>query len=660
MTDPSFVEVVFPIPVDESFTYLNPGISPLEPGMRVEAPLGRRARLAGYVIRTLEEAPASIDPARLRPILRRIDTESLFGPDTLELARWLSRMYHCSLGEALSAMLPSARRERGEASEEFEEIELGREARTLTPGQSAALEGILAQPAGMSYLYGPTGTGKTEVFLQLAEKTLAEGRSVIYLVPEIALTHQVEKDARNRFGPQCAIIHSRLTPARKLAEWRRIMAGDARIVIGARSAIFAPIPELGLIIIDEEHDSGYKSGTTPRYHARQVAMFRARQTGARLVMGSATPSPEAWQACRDGFMRRFDLAIRPAGGAFPSIHVVDMRGTSQLISEPLAEALRDARRDCRQSILFLNRRGFARTLTCQTCGTELICRHCAVPLTWHKSSGQLICHYCGYHESRPPACPSCGSLDLGWATYGTERIEEELRSRFPDFSLARLDTDTTAARGVLESTLKAFGEGNIDVLIGTQMVAKGLNFPGVRVVGILAADQGLAMPDFRAAERVFSLIVQVAGRAGRHRPDGQVFLQTRKPDHPLIQRAAEGDVPEFLEQELAMRRQLGFPPAVRLARLVFRSKIAPAARTAAHRAADLAYQLQRQLPKGQVGILGPSECILSVIADNWRWQLILRSRSLGHLQALIHQLRTSLELPSSVYMEIDIDPLQML
>jgi primosomal protein N' (replication factor Y) len=431
-------------------------------------------------------------------------------------------------------------------------------------------------------------------------------------------------------------------------------------VIGARSAVFAPISRLGLVIIDEEHDAGYKSGTTPRYHARQVAMHRARNSSARLIMGSATPSAEAWKACEDGIIQRHCLTSRPSGGSFPEVKIIDMRGRAALISDELSEAITEAKRASRQSILFLNRRGFAHALICQTCGAEVVCRHCSIPLTYHKSGARLVCHYCGYSEPKPKACPQCGSLDLGWASYGTERIEEELRQRFPDMSLARLDTDTAAAKGVLEATLRSFKHGEIDMLVGTQMVAKGLNFPGVRVVGILMADQGLAMPDFRATERVFSLIVQVAGRAGRHKPDGVVFVQTRKPESMIIRLAAEGKVTEFLEKELEMRRQLEFPPSTRLCRIVFRSKSQRDARECAAKSAHIARHLAELPLFADIEVLGSSECPLAIIADNYRYQLIFRSRQFARLQHFIDSFRHAIESCASVYLEIDTDPVQMM
>lgn len=670
MASETFVRLAFPIPVEDTFWYrVGDGSSP-SVGMRVEAPLGRRKKVTGYVVEirqlhgSLDAATAirefSVPLEKLRNTIRTVDSEPLFDEEALELASWLASMYHCALGEALSAMLPTARRERDAATDEFDEIEVARHPLVLTEGQRAAIEGILQSEQLWSYLYGPTGTGKTEVFLQLAERTLAQGRSVLYLVPEIALTRQVEQDVRARFGERCAIIHSRLSPGRKLAEWRRIQRGEARMVVGARSAVFAPLHDLGLVIIDEEHDTGYKSGTTPRYHARQVAMFLTRKANARLVMGSATPSLEAWHACKTGAVRRFDLSARPGGGAFPSIHIVDMRGCTDIIAPELAQAMRDAKAAGRQSILFLNRRGFARTLVCDTCGADLLCRHCSVPLTYHKRTGRLVCHYCGFHEPVPTICPACGSLDMHWATFGTERVEETLAASFPGFTFARLDTDTASRKGVMEQTLSDFAHGSIDVLVGTQMVAKGLNFPGVRVVGILMADQGLAMPDFRASERVFSLLVQVAGRAGRHRPDGEVYIQTRKPDSDIIRRAASGDVSGFLEKEIERRRQLAFPPHGRLCRLVLRSRLETSVQQAAEILEKAARRLCRELKGQTIDIFGPAECPLGMIADNYRMHLLLRSSSFATLQAYVHALRHSIQLPDSVYLEIDIDPQNML
>ena len=649
----AFVRVAYPIPLAETYWYSNDTGKPAGIGCRVEAQLGRRS-LTGFVVES--SGACSVDPSLMKPIRRVVDTEVIFSQPTVELADWISRMYFCSFGEALGSMLPTGRRESPQLSAEIEDFQIGDHALPLTDEQKIALDGILATEAGTTYLYGPTGTGKTEVFLQAAEKTLAGGRSVIYLVPEIALTGQVIRSARQRFGDACAVIHSRLTPSQKLSEWRRILKGEARMIIGARSAIFAPTENLGLIVIDEEHEGSYKAGSAPRYHARQVAMYRAGKEKARLILGSATPSVEAWHACETGSMNRQTLSLRPGGGAFPHIEVVDMRAEAGTISASLALALRETKAEGRQSILFLNRRGFSHFFVCNTCGAELKCRHCSVSLTYHKEQNQLICHYCGYRTTPPEACPECNSLDTGWKGFGTERIEEEMKETFPDWSIRRLDADTVVRKGALESTLEEFRSGKIDVLLGTQMVAKGLNFPGVKTVGVVLADAGLNLPDFRASERVFSLIVQVAGRAGRYDPDGRVFIQTFRPDNPVIRLAAAIDMKNFYSGELALRRAQGFPPFARMARILMRSRdrdnCIKTARELAHRGSGLLAP--------EVELLGPAECALGMIAGSQRWQILLRTSSLSSLHGAVKVLLDGYKAPSSVHLEIDIDPVNLL
>ncbi|HWP68063.1 MAG TPA: primosomal protein N', partial [Rectinemataceae bacterium] len=365
---------------------------------------------------------------------------------------------------------------------------------------------------------------------------------------------------------------------------------------------------------------------------------------------------EAWHACETDSMKKQTLSLRPGGGAFPHIEVVDMRAETGTISASLSQALKATKEEGRQSILFLNRRGFSHFFVCNTCGAELKCKHCSVSLTYHKEQNQLICHYCGYRTTPPKACPDCNSLDIGWKGFGTERIEEEMKETFPDWSIRRLDADTVVKKGALESTLEEFRRGTIDVLLGTQMVAKGLNFPGVKTVGVVLADAGLNLPDFRASERVFSLIVQVAGRAGRYDPDGRVFIQTFRPDNPVIKLAAAIDMPRFYSGELALRRAQGFPPFARMARVLVRSRdrdnCIKTARELARRGGDF-------LPSG-VELLGPAECALGMIAGSQRWQILLRASSLSSLHGAVRSLLGGYKAPSSVHLEIDIDPVNLL
>lgn len=653
--DSGFIEVAFNIPLDKLFTYRNLPGHPARTGCRVEATLGLGHRKAvGYVVSDVRSPDIPEDS--IKAILRVLDVEPLFGPQTASLAAWLSGMYLCSRGEALAAMLPSGRREPSGGTPPFEDYPPEGSPLVLSGEQRKALERILSERSGRKYLYGTTGSGKTEVFLQAAEATLAEGRGVLYLVPEIALTRQVVEAVVRRFGDRCAVLHSGLTPSRRLAEWRRILRGEADVVVGARSAVFAPVARLGLVVMDEEHEGSYKSGSTPRYHARQVAMKRCSDEGARLVMGSATPSAEAWHLMATGALERLDLTRRLAGGAPPAVEVVDMRAEEGSLSRRLVEELTRVKAEGGQSILFLNRRGFSYFFRCRSCGAEIRCRHCSVGLTYHKDRNRLLCHYCGYSMAPPRACPECGSLDVGWSGFGTERIEEEIGRRFPDFSVARLDADVTARKGALEATLENFRSGEIDVLLGTQMVAKGLNFPGVKLVGIVLADTSLNLPDFRSAERTFSLVVQVAGRAGRFSPDGRVILQTFRPDSPVIRFAAAQDVRGFYASELAQREELGFPPYSRLIRIVFRSRLQDRAWEAARSFAQAAAE---RLPP-DADILGPAECPISSLAGTYRLHVVVRSPAMGSLHRAVSDLLRDFEAPADCRLETDVDPVSLM
>lgn len=649
-----YLEVLFDVPRLGALSYRNDETRSASVGRRVLAPFGRR-EATGYVVG--ESDSCALDPAQLKRITRALDDEPLFDERAVELAYWLSGMYFCGQGEALAAMLPSAKREsRTGADIEAEDLDIEEKALELSGEQRSALDRITRVRSGTLYLYGLTGTGKTEVFLQAAEATLAEGRGVIYLVPEIALTGQVVDAAVRRFGESCAVLHSRLTPSRRLSEWRRILRGEARVVVGARSAVFAPVKELGLVVIDEEHEPSYKSGSAPRYHARQVAMRRGASEGARVVMGSATPSAEAWSLMASGQIARLPLTKRLAGGAPPEVQIVDMRAEGSPISRALAESVRASHAQGRQSILFLNRRGFSYFFRCNSCGSELRCPNCSVSLTYHKDRNSLICHYCGYRASPPSLCPDCGSLDVGWAGFGTERVEEEAAKLFPDMSIRRLDADSTAKVGELEAALRDFREGRADILLGTQMVAKGLNFPRVKTVGVVLADTSLNLPDFRAAERTFSLVVQVAGRAGRFTPDGEVILQTYRPDSPVMRLAAAQDAESFYALELEARRELGFPPYARLVRVVFRSKEKGRAAAAAREFSSLA---QSFLPEG-AEILGPAECPLGLVAGTARWQVIARAPEPGPLHRAMASALAAFKAPSSVRVEPDVDPVSLL
>jgi primosomal protein N' (replication factor Y) len=659
---PAFFDLVFDIPLDHSFTYRADEKGEAAPGKRAMVPFGRRECL-GYIIGERETPPEGVKDEAVKKIRRVVDIAPVFDDNDVQIARWMAGFYLCGTGEALAAMIPSGRRTVRPALSVIDEA--GDNPLSISDEQAAALSAITAPARAensnlppMFYLYGITGSGKTEVFLRAAQYMLNEGKSVIYLVPEISLTHQTAEVIGKRFGSQAATLHSGMSPSSRLSQWMRIRRGEAPVVVGPRSAVFAPVQNLGLIIIDEEHDGSYKSGNTPRYHARQIALRRCSQEGARLVMGSATPSAEAWKLMNEGGIKRLDLSRRLSGGGMPEIKAVSLAKTEGCLSKELKDEILATAKMGRQTILFMNRRGFAHFYQCPSCGWEQTCRRCSVSLTWHKSRGRCICHYCGYSEAPPAACPKCGCVEAGYRGFGTEMIEEEVRRTFPDLRLRRADADTAGKKGGLEETLALFKTGMIDILLGTQMVAKGLNFPGVRLVGVVFADTGLHLPDFRAAERTFSLIVQVAGRAGRYFPDGKVIVQTLRMEDPTIVRSCALDVAGFYSAELHQRKALGFPPYSRLIRFTIRAKDEKRADAAVRRLASIA----KPLITSGADMLGPAECPIGVINDNHRKQLILRSPSMGALHSSAREILARYEKGKDVkaYLEVDVDPVSML
>ena len=664
-----FLDIVLNVPVNQAFTYSYIPLENQKPenipqiGKRAEVRFGNK-KMTGFITKIYDSFPShcAVPLEKIKQVSKIVDSEPLITQELLETAIWVSKYYLCTIGEAVNSILPSARRESSEQSFSFDsEISAGIR-QNLSEEQKKAVNDILAHAekneSSFHYLYGPTGSGKTEVFLQTAEQILKKNKGVIYLVPEISLTQQVVDSVVNSFGPQVAVLHSSLTQSQKLTQWKKILHREARIVIGARSAIFAPVPDLGMIIIDEEHDSSYKSGNTPRYHARQTAMYRASKLKIPLIMGSATPSVEAWHLMNCGKLLKHTLSKRLAGGEKPSIKCINLNQSVMqgCISEELKNEIETTLKEKKQAILFLNRRGFTHFFRCSTCGFEMKCKNCSVSMTFHKSENRLRCHYCGWHILPPSSCPKCGSLDIGYSGFGTEFIEAETAQKFPNARIVRVDTDSVSKKGELQNKIDAFKKGEFDIMLGTQMVAKGLNFPNLKTVGIILADTALHLPDFRATERTFSLITQVAGRAGRFFPDGKVFVQTYNPENQAISFACSANTEGFYDFEINQRKLLSFPPFSRLIRLVFRSSNQIKAQMTSEDAANLIENLK--IPG--VEILGPSECPLSKISQNYRFQLILRGEKIVPLQNAVRKLLFDYRHPQEVYIECDVDPVSLL
>ena len=541
----------------------------------------------------------------------------------------------------------------------------------LSAEQERALEGLrpaLRDPAGHKpiVLKGITGSGKTEVYLRAIDEVLRAGKTALVLVPEIALTPQTVERFSSRFTPQgiaVAVLHSHLSEGERHDEWHRVRSGQARIVIGARGAVFAPLENPGLIVIDEEHDNSYKQDEGPRYHARDLAVVRGKMEPCAVLLGSATPSLETFENCRKGKYDLLELTHRHDGCVLPVFRVVDMRLRSkdgerndQFISPKLGLAIEARLAKGEQTILFLNRRGFFTVLACKSCGKNVECPHCSVSLALHKKEDLARCHICGHAQKPPRRCPQCQDPQIAFSGVGTDKVEAAVRKMFPSARVARMDSDTMTRKGAYHETLGAFRSRKIDILVGTQMIAKGLHFPGVTLVGIISADSALHLPDFRAGERTFQLLVQVAGRAGRGDAEGEVIVQTFSPAHPSLQFAKSHDFDGFATYELEMRHNFGHPPYSHLVLLTARADTAQKAEFAAR---TLAQKLTAAVPH-TVMVSPAAPAPLARVRGMYRYQVVARGKPIRALTKAIKECLGAIKLPKDVHVAVDVDPVALL
>lgn len=513
-------------------------------------------------------------------------------------------------------------------------------------------------------LHGVTGSGKTEVYIRSIEHAVSKGRSAIVLVPEISLTPQTRQRFEDRFD-NVAVMHSQMTPAERHYHWQRIASGNVNVVIGPRSAIFAPLPNLGLIVIDEEHDASFKQDTVPRYHARDVARRRAALEGVPVVLGSATPSLESWHACHAGQATLISLPERVLERPLPDVQLIDMRlkdhRAGGSISRPLHQAILQTIDQQGQIILLLNRRGFATSIQCPACGHVVACPDCDMPLTHHRDGSKAVCHYCDYQIPTPPWCPECKFDGIRYSGSGTQRLEQEVKARFPEARVARMDSDTMRKPGSHERVLTAFRRGELDILLGTQMIAKGLDFPDVLLVGVINADSALHFPDFRAAERTFQLVTQVAGRTGRGDRGGRVLVQTYTPEHPAIQAASQHDYILFAKTELENRKKYAYPPHGRVARIIVRGTEESSAELFAQQIVDR-LEAVRGLQGAEVRVLGPAPPPISRLRGKYRFHILMQCADAAVLGGVIRRARADLKIPSRTDIQyvVDIDAMDML
>lgn len=583
----------------------------------------------------------------------------------------LARAAHCTLAPIarLRALKLVAEESRRVHKDDLEDKPQAREARhSLNADQQRALDRMLqALNSGQHQtllIHGVTGSGKTEVYIRAIEEMTGFGRQAIVLVPEISLTPQTCQRFRARFD-RVAVLHSHLSDAERHWHWLRIARGEVQVVVGARSAVFAPAPHLGMIVLDEEHDGSFKQDTAPRYHARDVALWRARAENVPLVLGSATPALDSWQRAQSGEFELVEMPRRVLDRPLPDVTVVDLRVAAKgyhhggAISRRLQQAMYQALKEDGQIILLLNRRGYSTSIQCPNCGHVVRCIDCDIALTHHRERNRAICHYCDYSIPAPSICPQCGSTGIRYAGLGTQKLEREVQARFPHAPCLRMDSDSMQRPGSHEQALARFRAGEIKILLGTQMIAKGLDFPNVTLVGVINADTALHFPDFRAAERTFQLVTQVAGRTGRGDKGGLVLVQTFSPEHFAIQAAAQHDFAAFARQELPVRAEFHYPPTAAMIRVVVRG----AAEMAAEHFAEYVVAKLREAAAtagAEVRILGPAPAPIAKLRGMFRFHALLQDSDRDRLRTVVRHATAELKPPDDVQWIVDVDPLDVL
>jgi primosomal protein N' (replication factor Y) len=700
-----YADILLPLPIDHTFTYSVPEDlqDRVKQGCRVLVPFGSR-QITGCIVGFTPTPPA----LQVREIIKVLDDTPALDPGLLELTKWVSRYYFSPWGEVLKAVLPGGMLPKGKQlcrktkegqkvleqeshepgnhtpmagkqnkttgmEEEGYDLLSGFDLQKLTPGQAEALDTITQVLERGQFqtilLQGVTGSGKTEIYLRAITLAITRGKQALLLVPEIVLTSRPIELLQERFGNRVAILHSGLRPSQRRMEWAKIRAQEVAVAVGTRSAVFAPFQNLGLIVVDEEHDSSYKQEERPRYNARDVAIMRGKLSGSLVILGSATPSLESIYNVRKKKYQHLILSKRVYNRPLPTVVIVDLKKEKVdkekpvLLSRVLREAIEDRLARGEQSLLLLNRRGFAPFIQCIECGFVFQCLNCDVSLIYHRSENLLCCHYCGGQVRGSDICPQCRGVKIIPFGLGTQRVEEELRRIFAGAKIARLDRDIARKKRETQRILEELKEGTIDILVGTQLIAKGHDYHRITLVGVISADVSLNIPDFRAAERTYQLITQVAGRAGRGDLKGEVIVQTYYPQHYAIQSAKDHDYEGFCRQELAFRRRLNYPPFTRMVAIKIESPNQEVAQEAVSQWGQLIHQI-RDHHDAKVEILGPSSAIRGKIRNRYRWQILLKSGQMRILSELTKEfLIKSYSSPcknTNIKINIDVDPIDLL
>ncbi len=669
------VDVAIPLPIESTFSYLleSDQIARAKVGVRVRIPF-RNRETVGFLV-GFREKP---EDQKLKKVIEILDDKPVLSERILGLTRWLSEYYFSSWGEAIETAVPKWVKQGKRLKEKpgsysalpepprAPEWELTPEQEKAHAVIRAALEEETPKPI---LLYGITGSGKTELYIRAVKEALRRGKGAIVLVPEIALTEQIRRFFFHHFGGELEILHSKLSDGERFLAWKRIESGKRKVLLGPRSVIFAPLSPVGVIVIDEEHEGSYKQDGSPRYHARDVAYWLAREEKALLILGSATPSLESMNLAAGGQIQRIDLTQRVDNKKLPAVTLVDLKQEreiqkrSVILSRLLSQEIEVNLRQKEGTLLLLNRRGFSTQIHCPECGTVMNCPSCEIALTFHQEDNRLLCHYCNFHCETPSVCPRCSKPLLRFSGFGTEKVESEINRLFPQARVARMDTDAIRRKGSHEKLLQDFRDHKTDILVGTQMIAKGFDFPHVTLVGVILADVGLVLPDFRSAERTFQLLTQVAGRAGRGEKPGRVVIQTYSPEHPSVAFAKTHDYLKFYGQEMAARLKHGYPPAQHLVNILVRSRIEKKAYLFARELAEALKTViageAKQSP-GLLEILGPAPLPFYRLRGHYRWHVLIKARETKPAHALLRNILSETKRRAGVAMQIDVDPLNIL
>ncbi|AHH02965.1 Primosomal protein N' [Borrelia nietonii YOR] len=649
-----YYEIAFNIPINRLFFYKYK--LKLETGIRVITNFNGKDTIGIIIKRYAKEDLKEDFTFKIKYILRVIDERAIIIEHNINLARWISQKTFSGFGETLFCGLPKiATSNKGIKNDDNGNLNSKLPIQLNEEQNNIYKEIIASNTQNTYYLFGVPGSGKTEIFIKLCANYLEQEKQIIFLIPEISLGYQIIKRIKSNLSTNKVYeYNSKVSNSNKALIWNKVKNGESLIIIGVKTALMLPFTNLGLIVMDEEHEYTYKSENTPRFHSRHIGFFLQSTFNAKFIMGSATPSLEAYLAMENNQIKKMILKNKFFERTFKELKIIDMKKERQIISSELLYSIQKSLLDKRQALIFINKRGYSKTLECNICGYIICCPNCSFSLTYHKSENKLICHYCNYKTNIISNCPDCNSQDIIYKTYGIQFIERELKKFLPNARIARTDSDLNK-KEIIQS-INAFENGQLDILIGTQIIAKGFNFKEIKTLGIINADIGMGLPDFRSSERIFAIISQVLGRAARFQSDNTIIIQTKNPDYYAIKYAYEGKYEEFYKEEIKIRKELNYPPFKKIIRIIVRSHKQDAAK---HKCLEF-FEISKELLNDEIEYLGPSKAPMSKISKYYRYNIIYLSKSFNLLEKLIRSTKEKVKSTKDTYIEIDYYPISLL